>query len=98
MPVVNPELRIEFGNLYLELDPPNMPAKLRVTDVRFYEADHKTVKRDVVDDVSRRLAAGETAYAMLGLARAMHDNDGGYVHWLMANGLCLSDRAVSDLP
>lgn len=98
VPVVNPELRVKFENLYLKLDPPNTPAELRVTDVRFYEADHKTVKRDIVDDVNGRLASGVTAYAMLGLARAMHDNDGGDVHWLMANGLCLADRAVGDVP
>jgi Dual OB-containing domain len=98
VPVVNPELQIRFGNLYLKLDPPNTPADLRVTDVRFYEADHSTVKRAIVNDVNGRFAAGEPVYAMLGLARAMHDSDGGNVHWLMANGLCLADRAVGDVP
>lgn len=98
VPVVNPELRIDFKNLYLMLDSPNTPAKLRVTDVRFYEADHKTIKRDIVDNVSRRLATGVKVYAMLGLARAMPDEDGSDVHWLMANGLCLVDRAVGDVP
>lgn len=82
----------------MKLDPPSLPAELRVTDVRFYETDHKTVKHAFVDDVNRRLAASERVYAMLGLARAMHDDDGGNVHWLMANGLCLADRAVSDVP
>jgi hypothetical protein len=98
LPVINPELRVKFGKLYLKLDPPNTPTDLRVTDVRFYEPDHATLKRDVVDDVSARMAAGVSVYAMLGLARAMADSDGGSVHWLMANGLCLADRAVSDSP
>jgi hypothetical protein len=98
LPVVNPTLQVRFGNLYLKLDPPNTPVDLRVTDVRFYEPDHATVKRDIVDDVSARMAAGVPVYAMLGLARAMADSDGAYVHWLMANGLCLVDRAVNDVP
>lgn len=96
--VVKPELRIKNDKLYLRLNPPDLPADLRVTDIRFYEADHQTIKRDVVDDVKGRLARGEKAYAMVGLARAIPDEDAGDVHWLMANGLCLADRAVSDLP
>lgn len=98
VPVLHPELHVKFGKLYLKLDPPNLPAELRVTDVRFYEADHRTVKSAVVNDVNRRMAAGERVHAMLGLARAMHDADAGNVHWLMANGLCLADRAVGDTP
>jgi hypothetical protein len=96
--LAKPQLQVKFQKLYLKLDLPDAPADLRVTDVRFYEPDHKTVKRVLVNDVNRRLAARVPAYTMLGLARAMADSDGGYVHWLMANGLCLADRAVSDIP
>ena len=68
------------------------------TDVRFYTAD-LAIKRDVVKDVNRRLATGTRVYAMLGLARAIRDEAAGQdLHWLMANGLCLADRAVGDLP
>jgi hypothetical protein len=91
-------LQIKFGNLYLKLDAPNTPVDLRVTDVRFYEPDHATIRRDLVTDVSARIASGVPVHAMLGLARAMADSDGGYVHWLMANALCLADRAVADVP
>lgn len=99
VPVVNPKLRVDvFKKLYLMLGAPSTPAKLRVTDVRFYDADQTTLKRKVVDDVNRRLASGVKAYAMLGLARAIPDDDAGDVHWLMANGLCLADRAVGDVP
>lgn len=98
VPVVNPKLRIDFKKLYLTMSAPNTPAKLRVTDVRFYDTDQTTIKRKVVDDVNRRLASGVTTYAMLGLARAIPDDDAGDVHWLMANGLCLADRAVGDVP
>ena len=98
VPILASELRIRNDKLYLRLSPPAMPADLRVTDVRFYAAD-LTIKRDVVKDVRRRLAAGTRAYAMLGLARAIRDDATGRdLHWLMANGLCLADRAVGDLP
>jgi len=89
-----PTLRIDdYGNLHLHLDNPDTAAKLRVTDVRFYESDHETVKTDIVTDVGRRLARGVPAHAMVGLARPMDD-----IHWLQLNGLCLHDRAVSDTP
>jgi len=98
VPVAGPELRVRNGKLYLRLNAPATPADLRVTDVRFYTAG-LTIKRDVVDDVNRRLAAGTRTYAMLGLARAIRDNATGQdLHWLMTNGLCLADRAVGDVP
>jgi hypothetical protein len=96
--VLEAELRIKFGNLFLHVRDPDPPAELRVTDARFYEPDQRTVKRNIVEDVNRRLVRGEKTHAMLGLARAMPDDDGGDVHWLQANGLCLADRAVSDAP
>jgi hypothetical protein len=93
-----PELRIRSERLYLRLNAPATQAELRVTDVRFY-TEALTIKRDLVDGVNRRLEAGTRAYAMLGLARAIHDEATGRdLHWLMANGLCLADRAVGDLP
>ena len=98
VPTVGPELRIRSDKLYLRLNAPATPAEVRVTDVRFYTAD-LTIRRDVVKDVSRRLAAGTRAYAMLGLARAIHDDATDRdLHWLMANGLCLADRPVGDGP
>jgi hypothetical protein len=95
---VNPRLEIKFDKLYLELDDASFEVELRVTDARFYEDDQVTVKRRVVSNVNVRLARGGTIYAMLGLAHAIRDDDGGEVHWLQANGICLADRAVSDTP
>lgn len=98
IPVVEPEVLTAFDKLYLTIGSHDLRAKLRVTDVRFYKTDHRTLKREVVKDVIGRLTSGVPAYAMLGLAREMLDNDAGYVHWLMANGLCLEDRPVGDIP
>jgi hypothetical protein len=92
------ELRTAFGNLYLDLDEPHEHAVVRVTDVRFYEPDHQTVKRSVVEDVNARLASGVEAHLMLGLARPLTDAEAGEVQWLMANGLCLADKPVGDEP
>jgi len=85
--------------LYLDLAYPDRAAKLRVTDVRFYESDHQTVKRGIANDVNRRISSGRSVYAMLGLARAMYDADAERdVHWLQVNGICLSDRPVGHSP
>jgi hypothetical protein len=92
------ELRMKFGNLYLQLQMPDARAEVRVTDVRFYEPDHGTIKQDVVADVNRRLSSGVETHLMMGLARPLSDKEAGNVQWLMANGLCLADRPVGDVP
>lgn len=98
VPLAEARLRIKYEKLYLVLSPPMIAAEIRVTDIRFYDGDLK-IRGDVVKDVNRRLAAGVKAYAMLGLARAIPDEDrDGEVHWLMANGICLADRAVGETP
>jgi hypothetical protein len=96
-----PGLQIDaaYGRLELRFDDPDPPTYLRVTDVRFYEPDHKTIRRDTVDDVARRLRAGVDVYLMLGLARAYRAaNDDRERHWLQLNGLCLADRPVGEVP
>jgi hypothetical protein len=92
-----PRLYVAWDKLWVDIDDGAVEAKLRVTDVRFYDRDHK-MRIDVVDDVRRRLTQGRGAYAMLGLAHAMNDEDAGQVHWLQCNGLCLSDRATGEDP
>ncbi|MDX6719722.1 MAG: hypothetical protein QOJ63_1976 [Solirubrobacteraceae bacterium] len=95
-----PRLRADnWGKLLLELNDPNTPCSLSMTDVRFYETDQTTIKHGVVADVNTRLSAGVDAFLMLGLARAFVAK--GYdrsLHFLQGNGLCLVDRAAGDLP
>lgn len=97
-----PKLEIEatYGRLQLRFDEPDHPPTyLPVTDVRFYEPDHSTIRRDAVDDVAHRLRSGVDAHLMLGLARAFQArNDDRERHWLQLNGLVLSDRPVGDRP
>lgn len=82
----------------VELTSPDVRAKLTLTDYRFFEPDHVTVKRDVVDDVNRRTRGGAGTYLMIGLARALPDEDGRSWHWIQANGICLDDRPVGEVP
>jgi hypothetical protein len=92
-------LEVSFGNLYLTLEGLERPAKIRVTDVRFYEPDHKSLRRERIDDVNERIQRGVPIYTMLGLAQALWDGGSRQeLHWLMANGICMADRAVSDVP
>jgi hypothetical protein len=97
-----PELEIDekYRKLKLRLNPSEgPPAYLSVTDVRFVEGDHRTIREDRVEDVQRRLRRGVDVFLMLGLARpwraAGDDRDR---HWLQVNGICMVDRPLGDAP
>lgn len=93
------EIDDKYGRLQLRFDDPDPPTYLSVTDVRFFESDQVTIRRDAVNDVARRLRGGVDAYLMLGLARAYRaPNDDRKRHWLQLNGICLADRPVGDRP
>jgi hypothetical protein len=93
------EIDARYGRLQLRFGDSDPPTYLAVTDVRFYEPDHRTVRRDTVDDVVRRIRSGVDVYLMLGLARAYKaPADDRERHWLQLNGLCLADRPASDRP
>jgi hypothetical protein len=88
-----------YGKLQLRFNDPDPPAYLSVTDLRFAEADHRTIRRDLVEDVSDRLHRGVGLYLMLGLARAFRAaGDDRDCHWLQVNGLCLEDRPLGAQP
>lgn len=96
-----PKLEIDkrFGRLQLRSDDTDPPTYLSVTDVRFYEQDHATIRQTVVDNVAKRLRSGVDAFLMLGLARAHRvSSDDRERHWLQLNGLVLADRPVGDTP
>jgi hypothetical protein len=95
-----PDLKLDrFGKLRLHLKDASPAALLPVTDVRFVEADHKTIKTDVVADVNARLQRGVQVLLMVGLARAFQrSEDDSERHWLQVNGLCMSDRPLGEEP
>jgi hypothetical protein len=95
-----PDLEVDrFGKLRLKLNEESKPAYLSVTDLRFVEADHKTIKREVVADVRERMRRGVDLLIMLGLARAFaKPDDSCERHWLQVNGICMMDRPLAEHP
>ena len=95
-----PELEIDgYGKLRLKFNDVEEPAHLGVTDLRFVEADHTTLKHDVIADVQERMQRGVPVLLMVGLARAfMADRDDRNRHWLQVNGICLEDMPLADPP
>jgi hypothetical protein len=91
-----PEFLVDdWGKLRLRLNDVDPPAHLGVTDLRFVEADHSTLKPDVIDDVRRRMQRGVGVLLMVGLARAWRAaGDDRERHWLQVNGVCLDDRPL----
>ncbi len=88
-----------YGKLRLRLTGRGKPVYLPVTDMRFVQADHRTIKTDVVEDVSIRMHRGVEVLLMLGLARAfLKENDDRERHWLQVNGICMTDRPLAGQP
>jgi hypothetical protein len=88
-----------FGRLRLRLEDPRGTSDLPVTDIRFVEEDHQTIKRDVVEDVRWRLRSGVQVILMVGLTRLFQvSDDEEERHWLQVNGVCLSDRPLGSKP
>jgi hypothetical protein len=97
---IRPELEIDrYGKVQLLFKERDGPTYLSVADIRFVEADHATIRADIVDDVHARLRRGVGVYVMFGLSRAFPaKNDDQSRHWLQVNGLCLEDRPVGGAP
>jgi Dual OB-containing domain len=95
-----PDIAIDkFGKLRLRLNDAKRPAFLPVTDVRFVQADHRTVKADVLAEARTRMRRGVDVLLMVGLARAFQrEGDECARHWLQVNGVCLADRPLGDRP
>lgn len=92
-----PRVHIEWDKLYIDIDDGVFAAKLRITDVRFYDQNEQ-VRTSVVEDVTARLRRRTKAYGMLGVGHPLLDRETGELHWLQCNGLCLADRATGAEP
>jgi putative nucleic acid modification protein with dual OB domain len=95
-----PRLRTDaFGSLRLTLDEADVPPRLPVTDIRFFEDDQKTVRPGAVDDAAARIRRGVPVLLMVGLSRPWQkEDDDRPRHWLQVNGVCMKDRPLGDLP
>lgn len=85
--------------LQLRFNDAARPAYVPVNDLRFYEADHRTLKRAPIEDAQARLRRGVGVWIMFGLARPFRARgDDEERHWLQVNGLCLEDSPLGSLP
>lgn len=92
-----PSLEVDdrYGKLQLRFNDPEKPAYFTVTDLRFVEADHVTLRQELIEGVQGRLQRGTGVRIMFGLARAFRAaGDVASRHWLQVNGLCLEDRPI----
>ncbi len=65
---------------------------LPVTDLRFYEHDHKTPRRNKVQELNRRIRAGVGTILSVGLTRRwLKPGDSTPKHWLQVNNIHLED-------
>jgi hypothetical protein len=88
-----------WGKLRLHVRDLDPAPNLSVADVRFYEDDHKTIRRDIIKDVNDRIEDGVGLFLMLGLPHPKQMRWGDRErHWLQLNGLVLDDRPVGDVP
>jgi hypothetical protein len=86
----------QYGGLQVRLEDVEPRTYLKVTDLRYFEDDHKTVRSAAVEDAQTRIRRGVRVHLMLGLARAfIARGDDEERHWLQVNGICLGDDPYS---
>jgi len=67
-------------------------ANLSVADLRLYERDHRTPRRDLVTSVRRRIQTGVEVILSVGLTRLWRkQEDASERHWLQVNNVHLQD-------
>ncbi len=89
-PAAKPVVEITPRNrLRLHVGDGEIHAELSLADLRFYEQDHQTIRRDVVHGVTARIRKGVPVLVCVGLTRPYPPDDPK--HWLQANSLHLAD-------
>lgn len=68
---------------------------LSVTDIRLCEADHKTPKLDLINQINYRTQRGTPVILSIGLARPWQKpGDSIERHWLQVNNIHLKDNGL----
>jgi hypothetical protein len=98
-PEKQPWLYIDHrGTVRLVLDYLIPSVDLSVNDLRLYEADHRTPRRDLVSSVQQRLKSGVEAILSVGLTRPWQKRgDTAERHWLQINNIHLEDDPLWQL-
>jgi hypothetical protein len=99
-PASQPQLLIQRASLRLKVTDGVTDLSLPITDLRFYESDHKIIRTPIVASVSQRLAAGVPALLAVGVSRPFQkDDDSQPRHWLQINNIHLQDNPIwQDMP
>ena len=80
------------GTVRMVLDYLMPSVNLAVNDLRLYERDHRTPRRDLVAGMQKRLEAGVEAILSVGLTRPWRKRgDTAERHWLQVNNIHLQD-------
>lgn len=92
-PEKQPWLYVDYrGTVRMVLDYLTPSADLAVNDLRLYENDQKTPRRNLVASVQSRLEAGVEAILSIGLTRPWRKrHDTAERHWLQVNNIHLKD-------
>jgi hypothetical protein len=86
------------GTVRLVLDYLMPSVDLSVTDLRLYEKDGRTPRRDLVQNVQMRLEAGVETILSVGLTRPWQKRgDDAERHWLQLNNIHLKDDPLWQL-
>jgi len=86
------------GTVRLVLDYLIPSIDLAVTDLRLYERDGRTPRRELAAGVQRRLKAGVETILSVGLTRPWRKwNDDAERHWLQLNNIHLKDEPLWQL-
>jgi hypothetical protein len=86
------------GTVRLVLDYLMPSVDLSVTDLRLYERDGRTPRRDLVQSAQKRLEAGVETILSVGLTRPWQKRgDTEERHWLQLNNIHLEDRPLWQL-
>jgi len=86
------------GTVRMVLDYLMPSVNLSVNDLRLYERDQRTPRRDLVESVQSRLEAGVEAILSVGLTRPWRKRgDTAERHWLQVNNIHLRDDPLLKL-
>ena len=86
------------GTIRMVLDYLMPSADMSVNDLRFYERDGRTPRRDLVASVEKRLKSGVEAILSVGLTRPWQKRgDTAERHWLQVNNIHLKDDPLWQL-
>lgn len=92
IPTVPPLLSINsYGKLRVAITDGKFDLDLSVTDIRLYEADQKTPKESLIQQINKRMQDGHPVIISLGLTRPFRPYDDSVEqHWLQLNNIHLA--------